>query len=83
MLTPLEQASGILGEHMVNYVIVVSSPDAPNHAQIAYDSKYAASGLVKHAQKMYSQKRLSSTANMKSCGTTKNKRKNNYVPTNK
>jgi|TARA_A200000159_G_C7109823_1_gene250188 hypothetical protein len=54
MLTPLEQASGILGEHMINYVIVVSSPDAPNHAQIAYDSKYAASGLVKHAQNVLS-----------------------------
>lgn len=54
MLTPLEQASGILGEHMTNYVIVVSSPDAPNHALMAYDSKYAANGLVKHAQNVLS-----------------------------
>ena len=36
-LHPLEQASAILGEHM-----------NPQTAMIAYDSKYAAQGLLRH-----------------------------------
>ena len=47
---PLEQASAILGEHMVNYLIVCTPPDSPNKCTMSYDSKYAASGLIKHAK---------------------------------
>ena len=47
-LPPLEQASAILGEHMYNYVIIAVDPLEPQKAKIAYDSKYAASGLLKH-----------------------------------
>ena len=47
-LHPLEQASGILGEHMYNYVIIAVDPTNPQKARLSYDSKYAASGLLKH-----------------------------------
>ena len=47
-LHPLEQASAILGEHMNNYVILPVDSENPQTAMIAYDSKYAAQGLLRH-----------------------------------
>lgn len=35
---------------MTNYVIIVSSPENPQHAEMSYDSKYAAEGLIHHAK---------------------------------
>ena len=45
-INPLDQARGILGEHMKGYVILCVSHDAPNTLQIRTDNKYGALGMV-------------------------------------
>jgi hypothetical protein len=50
ILTPLEQAQAILGEHFENYLIVASK--RPHECDVEYNNSFAALGLCDVASKV-------------------------------
>tara|TARA_B100001769_G_scaffold42412_1_gene29575 strand:+ start:23847 stop:24104 length:258 start_codon:yes stop_codon:yes gene_type:complete len=61
LLTPIEQAQAILGEHFENYLIVASSK--PHECDVEYNNSFAAIGLCDIAQKVITEGLLPSAEN--------------------
>lgn len=52
-MTPLEQAQGILGEYMKNYVIITQKDGELHTFDIVYSDGFAAQGLLGEASKYH------------------------------
>ena len=52
-VTPIDEASAILGEHYRNYVIIFQDDDDPTGYDIAHSDPYAAKGLLEAATKYH------------------------------
>ena len=50
---PLTQATGILGEHFKNYVVIVQDADNPSFFDLVSSDPYATTGLLIEAQKWH------------------------------
>ena len=50
---PLTQATGILGEHFKNYVVIVQDADNPSFFDLVNSDPYATTGLLIEAQKWH------------------------------
>ena len=45
-IDPLEQATGILGEHFKNYVVIVQDDETPEYFETRYSCPFATYGLM-------------------------------------
>jgi hypothetical protein len=45
-VTPLDQATSILGEHYKNYVVIFQEEDNPTSYDLRYSDPYSAKGLL-------------------------------------
>jgi len=52
-MSPLEQASGILGEHFKNYVIIVQDDEVPSFFDCVHSDPFATTGLLLEATKYH------------------------------
>jgi hypothetical protein len=50
MLSPIEQAQAVLGEHYRHYVILATLDDEPLSFEAAFSDPYAAKGILYAAQ---------------------------------
>ena len=52
-VTPLDQATSILGEHFKNYVVIFQEEDNPTFYDLRYSDPYAAKGLLESCVKYH------------------------------
>jgi hypothetical protein len=52
-VTPLDQATAILGEHFKNYVVIFQEEDNPTFYDLRYSDPYAAKGLLESCVKYH------------------------------
>ena len=52
-ITPLEQATGILGEHFKNYVVIVQDADNPDLFDMVHSDPFSATGLLLESSKWH------------------------------
>lgn len=45
-ITPIDQATSILGEHYKNYVVIIQDYDLPSSFDIHYSDPFATKGLL-------------------------------------
>ena len=48
-MNPIENARGILGEHMTCYTMLCIDPKQPDTLNVSYDNRYAAIGMLERA----------------------------------
>ena len=53
MITPLDQARAILGEHYRNYVIITQPEEAPNAFELVSSDSFATTGLLVESMKYH------------------------------
>lgn len=52
-MSHLEQATGILGEHFKNYIVIVQDDENPDFFDMVHSCPFATTGLLLEAQKYH------------------------------